>query len=399
MINEEIDVLIVGGGLIGAALMLALAPFSDKIRLVESTSFATQLNADFDARNIALSPASIRILHMLGIWEALESYACPIKTIIVSEEKGFSRTRLKTDNTNDALGYVVEIQHIHHVLHQFLQEENLIVPAQLINFDVENSIATLLRDGNTVRIKTKLLVAADGMHSSVRKLCGVESSVKDYQQHAVVANIGLLRCHQHIAYERFLKDGLLAFLPMNDFRSAMVWALSNQEVPKVMELNDREFLSLIQKRFGYHLGRFTRVGNRQAFPLQQVRTIPNTRMNNVVFIGNAANTLHPIAGQGFNLGLRDVAMLAQCIIRQGIDANLSINYQKLRQQDHNNTTCFTDGLIQLFSSKIPGLSTMRQSGLAMVEHLPLFKSLIRRYASGFSGVIPDLVCNIPLLEK
>lgn len=395
MADQDVDILIIGGGLTGSSLMLALKDTGYRALLVESQPFSSQQQAHFDARSFALSPSTVRILQMLNLWALLAPHACPIHSIHVSERSAFGSARLKNEACLP-LGYVVEMQHMNHALHQHLDLNDVIAPAKLVAFDQANGIATLTQGQGVITVKAKLIVAADGADSSVRQFCGVEAKKKDYGQQAIVANIGLSRSHQGIAYERFTSSGPLALLPMNHNRASLVWALPIDEANTVLAMNDRLFLSTLQRTFGYRLGRLTQVGRRQSFPLQQVITSKNRELPNVVFIGNAAHTLHPVGGQGLNLGLRDVAMLAQCIVQKGFNQTMLMAYHQERSRDQKNIIQLTDGLIQLFGSQLPGMAFARRTGIVVLDQIAIFKRILIRYTSGFSGITPDLVCNIPL---
>lgn len=396
MDNVQFDVLIIGGGLIGASLMLALKGRGFHVGLVDSECYTDRIQPDFDARSLALSSASVQILKMLDVWSLMLPYACPIDTIHVSERTGFGSTRLQAD-ASSPLGYVVEMQHIHHALQHRLDMKHVFAPAELLALDKQQGTATIRYGAEERSFKAKLIVAADGTQSSVRKFCGMTAKIKDYQQHAIVANVGLARPHHYRAYERFTTMGPLALLPMNENRVSMVWALSPEEATRVMALADRDFLATLQRAFGYRLGRLVRVGQRVMYPLRQVIS-QSTVHGNIVFIGNAAQTLHPVAGQGFNLGLRDVAMLAQCIVNEGLTDEMLGHYQTLRKSDQRSMLGFTDGLIHLFISDFPGVACARRAGLVAFDHLPVFKTLLARFTRGFSGTSPDLVCGIPLGE-
>lgn len=397
MDDLNVDILIVGGGLIGASLMLALANTPYRVAIVDATPFSSRVQPNFDERSLALSPASVRILEMLNIWPLLAPNACPIETIHVSERFGFGTAQLKGDGQSP-LGYVAEMQHINHALYQCLDLSQVFAPAQLIALDTRGNVATIQKGDEQFQIKAQLIVAADGADSSVREFCGVTAQVKMFNQHAIVANIGLARSHHHVAYERFTLSGPLALLPMADDRVSMVWALAPDEASRVMSLNDRDFLRELQRTFGYRLGRFKRVGQRVSYPLRQVISQQHV-VGSVVLIGNAAHTLHPVAGQGFNLGLRDVAMLAQCISHQGISPAMLAHYQQQRDSDQHSIIRLTDGLIQLFTSTIPGVAMARRAGLLALDQIPALKAILARYARGFAGVTPDLVCGIPLTES
>jgi 2-octaprenyl-6-methoxyphenol hydroxylase len=398
VVNNEVDVLIIGGGLTGAMLSLALAQSSYTTLLVDSKPLDIKQKEGFDARSLALSPASARILSMLGVWGKLEAFTAPIKNIHVSEQKRVGATRLQGE-TNQLLGHVVEMQSLFAAINPLINKKNVLAPAQVTQIDEKTGTATVTTsEHKSLTIKAGLIVAADGADSFVRKSLGLQADVKSYNQSALVANIGLSRTHHGIAYERFTSKGPLALLPMTDNRVAMVWSLEPLEAEKMMLIEEKLFINQLHDVFGYRLGRLNKVGHRAIFPLRQV-IMKQQAAWPVIFIGNAAHTLHPVAGQGFNLGLRDVALLAQYIIKHGIHRDMLNQYQQERSHDQTAIRYFTDGLVELFNNKTPGLSTARGCGLLLLDHLAPLKKLVSRYASGFAGVAPDLVCNIPLTEE
>ena len=394
MVEQDVDVLIIGGGLIGATLMLALAHVGFSTLLVEAKPFSNRVRPDFDARSLALSPASVHILKMLKIWPLIEDCATPIHTIHVSEQGGFGTTCLQGE-AMDPLGYVVEMQHINRALHGLLDESSMITPAELVALDQVNSRATIRSEKGDLTLHARLIVAADGADSLVRHLCGLTANIMDYNQHAIVTNIGLARPHAQVAYERFTASGPLALLPMKGLRASLVWALKPMDAERLMASNESDFLKALQRAFGYRLGRFVKAGHRVLYPLRQV-IMTQQAVGSIVFVGNAAHTLHPVAGQGFNLGLRDVAMLAQCIASNGLSAEMLQDYLKARRHDQTAIIHFTNGLIELFTSRLPGSAIARNTGLIALDHIPGLKTLLARYARGFAGVTPDLVCGIPL---
>lgn len=397
MTNKEIDILIIGGGLTGATLMLAVQGLGFSTLLVEAKPFTDKINPDFDARSLALSPASQRILTMLGVWDLLKDHATAIDKIHVSEQHHFGMSRLQ--GKDDApLGYVVEMQYINQALHQLIAKDLLIAPGTLHALDLNRRTATILTDSGEVHVSARLVVAADGAQSAVRRFSALPATIKQYDQHALVANVGLLKPHGQCAYERFTRHGPLALLPMQGNRMSLVWAVPSKDVAYFLSLSDADFLKQLQLTFGYRLGRFVKVGARFSFPLQQVLMPVQTKWP-VVFVGNAAHTLHPVAGQGFNLGLRDVAALAQCIAKQGLCSEMLHHYVQLRAHDQKVITCFTDGLIQVFTSRIPGLGLARGLGLIALDNIPALKRILARYARGFGGILPDLVCDIALNKQ
>lgn len=396
MNNKKVDILIIGGGLTGATLLLALQGLGFSTLLVDAKPFSEKVTADFDARSIALSPASQRILNTLGIWDHLKKFITPIELIHVSDQHRFGVSRLQGDAQNP-LGYVIEMQHINQALHHLLDKNQVIAPAKLSNLDLINNQATILLDSGEMTIDAQLLVAADGTNSAVRKFCQLDTSVKNYQQQAIVTNVGLAKAHGFRAFERFTEQGPLALLPMQGNKMSLVWSLSPDEATQLMNASEAEFLTKLQLAFGYRLGRFTQIGQRTSYPLQQV-IMPVQKKDAVIFVGNAAHTLHPVAGQGFNLGLRDVATLAQCIAKQGLNADMLNHYLELRHHDQQAITCLTNGLISVFSNRLPGVGLARNLGLLAFDNIPILKKLLARYARGFGGITPDLVCEIALSE-
>ncbi len=390
------DILIVGGGLIGASLMLALKNSGVSTLLIES-KLTYEKEEDFDARTLALSPSSMRILKCIHLWEELEPDITPINMIHISQKASFGLATLKSEK--EPLGYVVEMQHLQKIFHKKLSSEKILNSARLINYDREKKVAVIEKEGEQITVIAQLIVAADGAGSHLREFCkGLNVSEKVYDHVAIVANIGLGRSHNYCAYERFTADGPLALLPMTRMRSALVWSLPYGEAKKVMELSDAEFLKKVHQLFGYRLGKLVKAGKRTLFPLKQ-SIMTQTISWPFVFIGNAAHTLHPVAGQGFNLGLRDVATLVQCIAGKGLNSQMLEMYQQQRIHDQKAITWLTDNLVELFTNKLPGLHAARGLGLLALENLPLFKKIVGYYTRGFAGITPDLVCGIPIQHK
>lgn len=394
--HEEIDVLIIGGGLVGAALMLALANRGLHVRLVEKRAFNASTSSHFDARTLALSPASVRILRALNVWPLLAHEATAIKRIHVSERGRWGTALLEEDD--EPLGQVVELPLINKALHALLDEKMLLAPATLTQLNHETKVAVITHQDKTVQIKARLIVAADGGHSTVRQLLNLPVKTKDYHQTALIANIGLARPHHQTAYERFTATGPLAMLPMTGQRAAMVWCLPAEEAGQLVAMSAPAFLSQLQKTFGYRLGRLTQAGSREIFPLKQ-HFMPQCVYEGLVFAGNAAHTLHPVAGQGFNLGLRDAATLAQCILKQGVTQTMLQTYERMRKSDQNAIIRFTDTLIHTFGSRLPGMGLLRGAGLIALDNLSFLKQGLTRLACGYAGVVPDLACGIALEHR
>lgn len=390
----EKDIVIIGGGLTGCILLLALQQSGLNVLLVEQKTFTNTLDADFDARSLALAPASVNILKSLKVWDSIKQFATPIETIHISQLGSFGSAKLyaKPDNP---LGYVIEIKYLQSYLYKMLNKKNIIAPATVIDFNCKHSVVKVDASSRQSTFKAKLVVAADGVNSQIRKFSAVKSIEKIYQHVAIVANIGLKRSHGNFAYERFTKDGPIALLPLTDQRASLVWSLPKEKALNLQQLNNENFLNNLQKTFGYRLGRFTKVGRRDIFPLSQV-IIQKQNFSSLIFVGNAAHTLHPVAGQGFNLGVRDVALLAECILKHGLNKQMLDDYKLARTHDQKIISKFTDGIVNLFSNNLPLITLARNIGLTTFDNLSVLKKIVTHYAQGFAGVVPDLACGIPL---
>lgn len=395
MADYQADIVIIGGGLSGATLLHALAPTGLRVLMVDSQDLFKPQIYHSDARSLTLSIASMRILQSLDLWSEIVIKATPIHKIHVSEQKRFGTACLEAPD-KVAIGYVVPIQHLVQILYKNLPQEPVLAPATVTAFDAQQRIVTIQKAGKQETIQATLIVAADGSQSSMRNFCDLPVQIKEYRQHALVTHLDLARRHQNIAYERFTSSGPLAILPLEPKRAGLVWSLSLEEAEEMMQVTDEVFLQRLMSVFGYRMGRFVGVGKRVTYPLRQM-LMPQTVQGAVVFIGNAAHTLHPVAGQGFNLGLRDVAMLAQVICSGQLqDPNMLVQYQQARQHDQTAIARFTDGLIALYGHKNLGLKAARQLGLVFLDNNRVLKSLLARYASGLAGIVPDLVCGISL---
>ena len=407
------DVLIVGGGLVGASLALALGRAGLDVAIVEAHPFRINEQPNYDERSIALAQGSQRIFSGMGLWESLQDAVCPIHTIHVSDRGHFGFTRLKREQEGvEALGYVASARLLGNALIRALYQTKvrLLTPAQLQGFQVEGEQvrAMLSLDGKPAEYRARLLVAADGVQSQVREQLGIETHQWDYGQTAVIANVTPTRPHSNIAYERFTDTGPMALLPLNDVNDqgcdkmcSLVWTLRTDQVDDVMALDDAAFLAQLQERFGYRLGRFVKVGTRHAYPLQLLRAKQSTAQR-LALIGNAVHTLHPIAGQGFNLGLRDVAALAEVVIdaqRKGDDigsANVLRQYADWRQTDQRRVVAFTDGMVRLFGQTLPPWVALRDAGMLALDLCPPAKHLFGRLTMGRAGRLPRLARGLAL---
>lgn len=399
---RDYDILIIGGGMVGASLACALAPRSARIGLVEAVPYSAPTQPAYDDRAIALSWGSRRIFEALGLWEEIAPHATPIERIHISDRGHFGITRLdRREEGVEALGHVVIARELGRVLAArlaTLANIDIISPAQLTDAKQgNNGIQAQIVDGASTRhtLDTRLLVAADGGDSRVREIFGIDCETHDYTQSAVIANITPGHAHDFIAYERFTPDGPLALLPMSDERCALVWTRPSSDIPRIMALDDAAFLAEVQSQFGQRLGRLQRVGRRQAYPLRLVQACEQVRPR-LALIGNAAHTLHPIAGQGFNLGLRDVATLAEAVgdalcahADPGATAVLR-RYAQGRERDQSRVIGFTDGLVRLFRRQEPAVILARNLGLTLLDLCPSLRHALSRQAMGLAGRLPRL---------
>lgn len=374
------DLLIVGGGLTGMLLAIALKNTPYRILLCDKAKAAEKVTPHFDARSIALNRTSQNILKKLGLWDELYPFATPIKTIHVSSKGQFGCTQLKA-RPDESLGVVVEIHRLHDALNNALSSLPILFETHLTSFNPEMREVTFSRQDESLSFTPQLLVAADGTNSTLRRLTQCPAQTKSYQQFALVANIGLKRPHHFQAFEYFTPYGPLALLPLEGNRMSLVWCNTPAETERLLNLSKQAFLKTLQDTFGYRLGRLTEVGNRMTFPLQQL-VMPNLTAKSLVFIGNAAQTLHPIAAQGLNLGLRDAMTLAACITDQGLSEVMLKTYQAKREDDRQTIIRATDLLVRLFQYGIPPLPLLRQLALFAFDQSTLLKSTLIRYASG-----------------
>jgi 2-octaprenyl-6-methoxyphenol hydroxylase len=406
---RNFDVVIVGGGMVGASLALALGGTGLEVMLIEGVAPGSNAQPSFDDRTTALGNASRRIFEGLGVWGAVAPEASAIRTIHVSDAGRFGFARLSASEQGiEAFGYIIPNRTIGTALWAKLataQGVALRVPAhpEALEIGAEGVRLTVVDDsatgdgraaaGATEKITARLVVAADGAHSSVRAAAGIVAEVEDYDQVAMVASVRADRPHDGTAYERFTPSGPLALLPLHDGSYGVVWSAEPAEAARVLALPDQAFLGELQTRFGWRAGRFLRAGKRASYPLKLTRAA-TTVATRAVLIGNAAQALHPVAGQGFNLGLRDAAMLAELLAGAGSadpgSAELLARFEAWRSGDRGGVIRFTDGLIKLFGDARPGVGLARDYGLLLFDLTPPAKSALARVSAGFAGPAPRL---------
>jgi len=412
--SRACDVLVVGGGAVGSALACALAELPLDTVLVEAQQARQLAQPGFDARVTALANGSQQILAALGLWRDLKGYTEAIHTIHISERGRFGAARIAAAEEGvPALGYTVENQALGRVLWERLQRAprlTVLAPARVTELvrEPDAALVTVEQDGAKLSVRAKLVVAADGARSAIRAALGVAVDEHDYEQCAVIFNCAAAAPLAARAFERFTERGPIALLPLSGGRAAVIWTLPAADARRVAALPDAEFAAELMSAFGSRLGRFTRIGERHLYPLARVAsdTIHGER---VVLIGDAALRLHPVAGQGFNLALRDVATLAEVIADAllagraagaGVDvgaADLLERYAGWRAADRRRVSAFTHGLIELFGESAPGLGVGRGIGLMAFDLLPGAKALLARQTMGKAGRLPRLARGLPLL--
>ena len=405
----KVDVAIVGGGMVGASLALGLRGLGISVLLVEGVAPGSSSQPSFDDRTTALGNASRRIFASLGVWSDIAPQAAGIRTIHVSDAGRFGFARLRAEEQGiDAFGYVVANRVIGTALWKKLAGSHdivLRVPAKSegIEINPEGARLTLVTDtGGHEAVDARLVVAADGAHSAVRSAAAIDAAVEDYDQVAIVANVAADRPHDGTAYERFTPSGPLAVLPLYDGSYGVIWSCSPADAATVLSLEDDRYLRELQARFGWRAGKFVRVGRRASYPLKLTRAAATTAIRTVL-IGNAAQALHPVAGQGFNLGLRDAAMLAEVIANApaGVDVgapDLLQRFSEWRAADRTGVVKFTDGLVKLFGDGRPGMGILRNLGLLLFDLAPPAKSALARVSAGFGGPSPRLARGLPVRE-
>jgi len=416
------DIAIVGGGLAGASLAAALHDLPFSIALIEAFAPDSQAQPSFDERTTALGNASRRVFQALGVWPQLEPEAAPITAIHVSDAGRYGFARLEAQQLGqEALGYVVPNRVLGRALWTrlaALPHITAFMPARLASLQMEESGARLQveQQGVTRELRARLVVAADGANSLVRTAAGLVASVEDYEQVAVVAALRTDLPNDGTAYERFTGAGPMALLPLRhgvgETGSArqsaasawrtLVWAARPDDAARLMQLPPEAFIAEWQQAFGWRAGRAQQLGTRGRYPLALTRS-RGTVAPRIVLLGNAAQSLHPVAGQGFNLALRDVAELAEMLAAHGATdpgaPQLLAEYAARRDRDRDGVIGFTDTLVRTFSSERPAVAGLRDAGLLLFDMLPPAKRALARVSLGFGGRSPRLARGLPVRDS
>ena len=401
---KQWDVVIVGGGMVGASFALALRSTKLRTLLIEGVPPDSTAQPSFDERTTALGNGSRQVFESLGVWNAMAVDASPIRSIHVSDAGRFGVARLDASEQGvPAFGYVVPNRTIGRVLWKALREAanvTVAVPAQVKAATLRDEAVELevLAEGNTEYIRAAVAVAADGAGSVLRASAGIDADIEDYEQVAIVVNAATERPNTGEAFERFTPSGPLAVLPTAGGGYTVVWAVRPERAAELTALDDQAFAAQLLTAFGWRVGRWIRVGRRNTYPLALSRAA-ETVAGRVVLIGNAAQALHPVAGQGFNLGLRDAATLAEMLAGAAAEPDfgeLLARFAAWRAEDRKGVTRFTDGLVKLFGSELPGMGLVRNFGLLLFDMSPTAKRALSRVSWGFAGRMPRLARGLPL---
>lgn len=402
----DFDVLIIGAGPVGASLALALAGHGARVGLVEARELKDPGQPSYDDKALALSLASVRALGTLGLWPDLAGEAAAIRSVHVSQRGRLGRTRITAEDAGvDYLGQVVPARVLGSVLNEALRRcdgVELLCPAHLENIvPGESGSRVTVTDGEGGReLAVALVAGADGSGSRVAGLLGLGRRETDYGQLALGANVTPELAHEGRAFERFTPEGTVALLPMAAQRMGLVWTGPAARVEQLAGLDDEALLERLAGATGYRLGRFRRLGKRKTYPLVASRAERITGPR-AVLLGNAAQTLHPVAAQGFNLGLRDAATLAEIVLEAvaaGSDAGSKAvlsRYLARRRPDTRGTRLMTHGLVRLFEPNLAPMAHARGLGLMALDVLPGVKRAFARRALGLTGPVPRLVRGLP----
>ncbi len=385
---SKYDFIIVGGGATGSALALMLAPLKKRVLLIETQAQKQHAQAPhFDERAIALSYGSQRIFEQLNVWPALSTEASAINTIHVSDRGHFGHTVLTHAALQvPALGQVIPLRALNSVLYERVVETHaaeVLAPATVKQFREHDGgvVVSVLHQQQTIELQGEALLAADGTQSPLRVQAAIPVQHTDYQQTALIANVCSDARDFSVAYERFTASGPLALLPLTQQRWSLVWSLTPHDAESLLQVDDASFLNQLQRAFGWRAGKFTRVGVRQLFPLQRIVSAQR-QQGRLLLLGNAAQQVHPIAGQGFNLALRDVHALANTLQQSPWSAATVQRFLQQRQADQRRVLQRTDRLVKLFSNDYALLAPLRALALDAVAMTTPLRDHLAQQAMG-----------------
>ncbi|MBX2885203.1 MAG: FAD-dependent monooxygenase [Granulosicoccus sp.] len=396
--SGDYDVVVIGGALVGGVLALSFANSGKRVVLIDAQPITVPASADVSGagavRTTAVAAGSVAILDALTPQLSIAALGSPIQRVHVSQQGFFGATRIDAEEEGvRALGYVVENLTMQSALYAALAAQPLITrAAPVVVHDIQQSTTSVSVHTDHGLITAPWLVGVDGANSSVRKLCKISHTATDYEQSAVVSTVEAELPHQQTAYERFTPQGPMAMLPMGTHSLSLIFTVDKEEVEAVLRSSDDEFRDQVQRTFGYRLGRLTRTGARQAFPLR-LQESDRQSAERVLLLGNAARSLHPVAGQGFNLAVRDMGALLALVdaaaFEQDIPAALSA-FVAQRKTDHQSTVRLTDFFARSFRGHNPVLSHLRGLGLIGLDVLPVARRRFARRAMGLAVSLPDI---------
>jgi 2-octaprenyl-6-methoxyphenol hydroxylase len=402
---DDAELVIAGGGLNGMLLAVACAGAGLSTIVIDRQDPAAMMADSFDGRTSAIAYGSRLVFDGIGLWPAIEGEAEPIREIRVADDGSplFLHYDHRDLGGNTPLGYIVENRVLRRALFDraaTLPSLRLFAPRAVASMEVsEGGAAVALADGT--RLNTRLVAAADGQNSPLRRAAGIRTVEWRYRQTGIVTTVAHERPHRGVAVEHFLAAGPFAILPMTGNRSSIVWTEQADLAPRLLALPDTDFAAELRARFGDFLGEIEPVGPRWSYPLALMQA-ERYVARRLALVGEAAHVIHPIAGQGLNIGIRDIAALAEIVIdarRLGLDigdASLLEQYERWRRSDAWVLAAVTDGLNRLFSNTIAPVRLARDFGLAVINRLPPLKRLLMQHAMGVLGDRPRLARGQPL---